>query len=189
MYTHNPNRLITVPADVLPPNAARPSADRVMTIQVHMFCSKYIWLSMITYHLIGPDDIMKTALQSRYNDHDGISNHQPHLTSRLFAQAFIHALIKENIKAPRHWPLWGEFTGTGEFPIQRASNAENVFIWWCHHGPKRLDFNSSLFINALQGTIWKAMIKCEYSENDKCRSKFQIQIRVELKTIKLCKSQ
>ena len=30
--------------------------------------------------------------------------------------------------------LCGEFTGTGEFPAQRASNAENVFIWWRHHG-------------------------------------------------------
>ena len=36
--------------------------------------------------------------------------------------------IKENIKAPRHWPLCGEFTGTGEFPAQRASYAENVSI-------------------------------------------------------------
>ena len=78
MYTHNPNHLITVPADVLPPNAARPSADTVMTILVHMFCSKCIWLSMITYHLIGPDDIMKTALQWRHNDHNGISNNRPH---------------------------------------------------------------------------------------------------------------
>ena len=26
-------------------------------------------------------------------------------TSRLFTQAFIQAQIKENIKAPRHWPL------------------------------------------------------------------------------------
>ena len=34
------------------------------------------------------------------------------------------AQIKENIKAPRHWPLCGEFTGTGEFPAQRASNAK-----------------------------------------------------------------
>ena len=25
--------------------------------------------------------------------------------------ADIQAQIKENIKAPRHWPLWGEFTG------------------------------------------------------------------------------
>ena len=29
----------------------------------------------------------------------------------LFTQSFIQAQIKENIKAPRHWPLWGEFTG------------------------------------------------------------------------------
>ena len=39
---------------------------------------------------------------------------------------------KENIKAPRHWPLCGEFTGTGEFPAQMASNAENVSISWRH---------------------------------------------------------
>ena len=25
---------------------------------------------------------------------------------------------------------------TGEFPAQRASNAENVSIWWRHHGPQ-----------------------------------------------------
>ena len=35
---------------------------------------------------------------------------------------------QENIKAPRHWPLCGEFTGTGEFPAHRASYAENVSI-------------------------------------------------------------
>ena len=35
---------------------------------------------------------------------------------------------QRNIKAPRHWPLCGEFTGTGEFPAQRASYAENVSI-------------------------------------------------------------
>ena len=52
-------------------------------------------------------------------------------SSRLFTQPFIQAQIKENIKAPRHWPLCGEFTG--EFPAQMASNAENVSIWWRHH--------------------------------------------------------
>ena len=31
--------------------------------------------------------------------------------SRLFTQSFIQTQIKENIKAPRHWPLRGEFTG------------------------------------------------------------------------------
>ena len=30
--------------------------------------------------------------------------------------------------------VWGiHRPGTGEFPAQRASNAENVSIWWRHH--------------------------------------------------------
>ena len=29
----------------------------------------------------------------------------------IFTQPFAHSQIKENIKASRHWPLWGEFTG------------------------------------------------------------------------------
>ena len=52
----------------------------------------------------------------------------------LFTQPFIQAQIKENIKAPRHWTLCGEFTGTGEFPAQRSSYAENISMWWRHHG-------------------------------------------------------
>ena len=31
--------------------------------------------------------------------------------SRLFTHPFIQAQMKENIKAPRNWPLWGKFTG------------------------------------------------------------------------------
>ena len=46
---------------------------------------------------------------------------------------FIQAQIKENIKAPRHWPLCGELPVTGEFPAQMANNAENISIWWRHH--------------------------------------------------------
>ena len=40
--------------------------------------------------------------------HDGVSNHQPHdcLLKRLFRRR-----SKKKIKAPRHWPLCGEFTG------------------------------------------------------------------------------
>ena len=56
-------------------------------------------------HLI---TIWVVALQWRYNEHVGVSNHQPRdcLLTRLFK-----AQIKENIKAPRQWPLCGEFTG------------------------------------------------------------------------------
>ena len=35
----------------------------------------------------------------------------------------------------------GEFTGTGEFPAQMASNAEKVSIWWRHHGKFESNFN------------------------------------------------
>ena len=38
------------------------------------------------------------------------------MTSRLFTQHFIHAQIKENIKASRHWPLWGELTSDRLIP-------------------------------------------------------------------------
>ena len=54
--------------------------------------------------------------------------------SRLFTQPFVQAQIKENIKAPRQWALWGEVTGHRWIPkTQRASNAENVSFWWRHH--------------------------------------------------------
>ena len=34
----------------------------------------------------------------------------------IFTQPFIQAQIKENIKAPRHWPLCGQFTGDQWIP-------------------------------------------------------------------------
>ena len=75
--------------------------------------------------------IRSLSLLWRHNGHNSVWNH--HAASRLFTQPFIQTQIKVNIKAPRHWPLCGEFTGTGEFPAQMASYAENVSIWWRHH--------------------------------------------------------
>ena len=46
--------------------------------------------------------------------------------------------MKENIKAPRHWPLCGEFTG--EFPAQRVSNTENDDAIVDIMGSYRLEF-------------------------------------------------
>ena len=54
-----------------------------------------------------------------------------HITSfTIVYQPSIQAQIKENIKAPRHRPLCGEFTGQRWIPAQLASN---VSIWWRHH--------------------------------------------------------
>ena len=90
-----------------------------------------------------------TSLQWRHDDHDGVSKWP---ASRVFAQAFIQAQIKENIKAMRHWPLLGKFTGDRcEFPAQMASNAENVYIWWRHHVLSR---STILFL--LYNVSWKS---------------------------------
>ena len=49
-------------------------------------------------------------LQWRHNEHDGVSNHQSYEVIQPFIQT------KENIKTPRHWPLYGEFTGNRWIP-------------------------------------------------------------------------
>ena len=60
------------------------------------------------------DSIREISLQRRHNGRDSVSIHQPH--DCLFMQPFIQTQIKENIKAPRHWPLCGEFTGDRLIP-------------------------------------------------------------------------
>ena len=68
-------------------------------------------------------------------------------SSWLFTQPFIQAQIKENIKAPRHWPLCGVFIGDRWIlRTQRASNAESVSIWWRHHVNKLTKKHSNLLL-------------------------------------------
>ena len=78
----------------------------------------------------------------------------------MFTQPFIRAQIKENIKAPRHWPLWGNSPGTGEFPAQMASNVENVSISWRHHDisafmchPLVYNIHYTLFPDRIRGSL------------------------------------
>ena len=62
-----------------------------------------------------------TTLQWRHYEPEGVSNHHrlDCLLNRLITQ------LKGNIKAPHHWPLWGESSD----PLTKASSAENVSIW------------------------------------------------------------
>ena len=73
---------------------------------------------------------IKMTLQWRYNGRDGVSNHQPHdcLLTRLFRHR-----LKKILELRITGLCVGNSPGTGEFPAQRASNTENVFIWWSHH--------------------------------------------------------
>ena len=52
--------------------------------------------------------------------------------SRVFAQPFVQVQIAENIKAPRHWPLWGEFTARGDviFVIWTTDGTCVLVVWW-----------------------------------------------------------
>ena len=47
--------------------------------------------------------------------------------SRLLTQRFIRAQIKENIKAPRHWPLFGKFTGDRWIPLTNGQQRGKCF--------------------------------------------------------------
>ena len=51
----------------------------------------------------------------------------PSPASRLFTQPFIQAQIKENIKYPRHWPLWGEFIDDRWIALTNGQNCEKGF--------------------------------------------------------------
>ena len=76
------------------------------------------------------ESTVKLALRWRHNDHAGVSNHQPHgcLLNRLFRRK-----SKKTSKLRVTGLCAGNSPGTGEFPAQMASYAENISIWWRHH--------------------------------------------------------
>ena len=76
------------------------------------------------------NQLWRVSLWWRHNGHDSVSNNQPHdcLPNRLFRRR------SKKTSKPRVTGLCvGNSPGTGEFPAQMASNAENVSIWWRHH--------------------------------------------------------
>ena len=71
------------------------------------------------------------SLRWRHNGCDSVSNHQPRhcLLNRLFRRR-----SKKTSKLRVTGLCAVNSLGTGEFPAQMASYAENVSIWWRHHG-------------------------------------------------------
>ena len=66
----------------------------------------------------------------RHNDRDGVSNHEPHgrLIKRLFRRRSRKASkLRVNGFCEGNSPV------TGGFPAQKASDVENVSIWWRHN--------------------------------------------------------
>ena len=68
--------------------------------------------------------------QWRHNEHDGVSNHQ-------LRDYLLNFLTGRKSKKTSKLRVTGFCMGNspviGEFPAQKASNAENVSIWWRHH--------------------------------------------------------
>ena len=70
------------------------------------------------------------ALRWRHNELDVVSDHQPH--DCLFNRLFGRRSKKTSKLRVTGLCVW-KSPGTCEFPAQKASNAENVSIWWRHH--------------------------------------------------------
>ena len=89
---------------------------------------------------------------------DSVSNHQPHdcLLSRLFRRR-----SKKSSKLRVTGLCAGNSLGTGEFPAQMASNAENVSIWWRHHNKThyvRIEHAITVIIAYHMNTLLSTMI-------------------------------
>ena len=80
-----------------------------------MLCRALLWLGAILF-----------SLRWLHNGHDSVSNHQP-------LGGLLNRLFRRRSKKTLKLRVTGLCAGTGEFPAQMASNAENVSIWWCHH--------------------------------------------------------
>ena len=95
------------------------------------------------------------TLQWLHNGCDGVSSHQPYhfLLNRLFKRRSKKtSKLRVTGLCERNSPV------IGEFPVQMASNAENVSIWWRHHD------NYNLLENKVTATVytcgtggWRAM--------------------------------
>ena len=74
--------------------------------------------------------VIAQVITVTHNGRDSVSNHQHHdcLLNRLFRRR-----SKKTSKLRVTGLCAGNSPGTGEFPAQMASNAENVSIWWRHH--------------------------------------------------------
>ena len=86
------------------------------------------YMSSDLYHVLVDTD---RSLHWRHNERDGVSNHQPN-------DCLLNCLFRRRSKKTSKLRVTGLCAGnspvTGEFPAQKASYAENVSIWWRHHG-------------------------------------------------------
>ena len=74
---------------------------------------------------------MCRPLQWCHNESDGVSNHR---RLRCLLNCCFRRRSKKSSKVRGTGFCAGNSPVTGEFPAQKASNVENVSIWWRHYG-------------------------------------------------------
>ena len=114
---------------------------RVCDIPVIKYGNQFgYWYSIVHYRTILLTVELKQSLQWRHNERDGVSNHQPHdwLLNLYSGADQRKPQSSVSLSFVREIPR-----ATGEFPAQRASNAEKVSTWWRHHDEEVLTGTSS----------------------------------------------
>ena len=108
-------------------------------ISMLAWCCDYLYKTLFKFNLTpasvcmemcGVQVVSPRSLRWRHNGCDSVSNHQPRdcFLNRLFRRR-----SKKTSKLRATGLCVGNSPGTGEFPAQMASNAENVSIWCRHH--------------------------------------------------------
>ena len=88
--------------------------------------------SIYLWNILNPCCVLTqfTPLQWHHNKHKGISDHwHLHCLSTVWSCTDQRKLQKLHVTGL----CVGNSLVTGEFPAQKASNLENVSIWWRHH--------------------------------------------------------
>ena len=111
-------------------------------ILLFLHISIYEWENHISYISVKQPRLIGMTLQWYYNGRDGVSN------PRRLA-CLLNSLFRRRSEKTSKLRVTGLCEGnspvTGEFPAQRASNADNVSIWWRHH-----DNDVGNFLNSLR---------------------------------------
>ena len=98
-----------------------------------MFCIKFdIWKKSVSGQHCSrwwPSTVMQGHISFQWrHDYDCVTN-------RRRLECLLKLLFKCRSKKPSKLHIFceGNSAATGEFPSQRTSNEENVFIWWRHY--------------------------------------------------------
>ena len=106
----------------------------------------------IVSYSIGENSVLQPMVSSqwRHNERGGVSNrrHFDCLLNRLFRR-----ILKKAPKRRVTGLYEGDSPVTGEFPAQRASNAENVSILWRHHA----------YAYSMKCTLFNALTRLKYT--------------------------